>query len=168
MPRKKKSDTQWEQPTNPPPPMFTGEKERNLVKQVNDELIERVIGQQIAYFAIDIDRSDFHPLYGEAIQKTFLPPVRVYALVKWEGQTQSFTQNMGIDKGTSIEIHFHKKRLTEDQDLNVREGDFLLYGDVFYEIVTISEAKNLFGQVDHKFEITAKCVKAREGVFNAK
>jgi len=166
MPRKKKSDTAWSQPETPPPPLFTGEKERNLVKQVNDELIERVIGQQIAYFAIDIDKSDFHPLYGEAIQKTFLPPVRVYALVKWEGQTQSFTQNIGIDKATSIEIHFHRKRLTEDQDLYVREGDYVLYGDRYYEIVKLNEPKQLFGQIENKFEIVANCIRAREGVFN--
>jgi hypothetical protein len=166
-PRKKKEDTAWQQPATPPPPLFTGEKERNLVKQVNDELIERVIGQQVAYFAIDIDRSPFHPLYGEAIQKTFLPPVRVYALVKWEGQTQLFTQNVGIDKATSIEIHFHKKRLTEDQDLFVREGDFVLYGDRYYEIVSTAEPKQLFGQVENKFEIVAKCQRAREGMFNA-
>jgi len=166
MPRKKKSDTAWSQPATPPPPLFTGEKERNLVKQVNDELIERVIGQQIAYFAIDIDRSDFHPIYGEAIQKTFLPPVRVYALVKWEGQTQSYTTNVGIDKATSIEIHFHKKRLTEDQDLFVREGDFVLYGDKYYEIVKLNEPRQLFGQIENKFEVVANCIRAREGLFN--
>ena len=165
-PRKKKADTAWEQPATPPPPLFTGEKERNLVKQVNDELIERVIGQQVAYFAIDIDRSNFHPLYGEAIQKTFLPPIRIYALVKWEGQTQSFTQNVGIDKATSIEIHFHKKRLTEDQDVFVREGDFVLYGDRYYEIVKLDEPKQLFGQIENKFEVVAKCLRAREGMFN--
>lgn len=162
----KKSDTAWTQPATPPPPLFTGEKERNLVKQVNDELIERVIGQQIAYFAIDVDRSDYHPLYGEAIQKTFLAPIRVYALVKWEGQTQSFTANAGIDKGTSIEIHFHKKRLTEDQDLFVREGDFVLYGDRYYEIVKLNEPKQLFGQIENKFEVVANCIRAREGIFN--
>jgi hypothetical protein len=166
MPRKKKTDTAWTQPATPPPPLFTGEKERNLVKQVNDELIERVIGQQIAYFGIDIDRSDFHPIYGESIQKTFLPPVRVYALVKWEGQTQSFTTNVGIDKATSIEIHFHKKRLTEDQDLFVREGDFVLYGDRYYEIVQLNEPRQLFGQIENKFEVVAKCIRAREGLFN--
>jgi hypothetical protein len=166
MARQKKSDTAWNQPATPPPPLFTGEKERNLVKQVNDELIERVIGQQVAYFAIDIDRSNFHPLYGEAIQKTFLPPIRIYALVKWEGQTQSFTQNVGIDKATSIEIHFHKKRLTEDQDVFVREGDFVLYGDRYYEIVKLDEPKQLFGQVENKFEVVAKCLRAREGMFN--
>jgi len=165
-PRKKKEETAWTQPAQPPPPLFTGEKERNLVKQVNDELIERVIGQQIAYFSIDIDRSNFHPLYGEAIEKTYLPPIRVYALVKWEGQTQSFTQNIGIDKATSIEIHFHKKRLTEDQDVFVREGDFVLYGDRYYEIVKLDEPKQLFGQIENKFEIVAKGIRAREGLFN--
>ena len=165
-PRKKKEETAWTQPAQPPPPLFTGEKERNLVKQVNDELIERVIGQQIAYFSVDIDRSNFHPLYGEAIEKTYLPPIRVYALVKWEGQTQSFTQNIGIDKATSIEIHFHKKRLTEDQDVFVREGDFVLYGDRYYEIVKLDEPKQLFGQIENKFEIVAKGIRAREGLFN--
>ena len=64
-------------------------KERDLVKQVNDELIERVIGQQVLYYPISMEHTNFHPTYGEAIEKTFLPPVRVYALVEWEGiQTQ--------------------------------------------------------------------------------
>ena len=38
---------EWERPTQPPSPLFLGEKEKNLVKQVNDEIIERVVGQQI-------------------------------------------------------------------------------------------------------------------------
>ena len=137
---------EWSQPEAPPPPLFTGKKERDLVKQVNDELIERVIGQTIIYYPIDIARTDFHDLYGEAIIKTFLPPVRVQALIEWE----SF-----------------KTRLTEDQDLFVREGDFVYYGDLYYEIVTLSEPKRLFGQVDHKLEISAKCIRAREGLFDA-
>jgi hypothetical protein len=168
MARRKKSETQWEQLSTPPPPLFTGVKEKDFVKQVNDELIERVIGQQIAYFSIDIDRSGFHPIYGEAIEKTFLPPVRVYALVKWEGQTNLFTEGLGIDKQTSIEIHFHKRRLTEDQDLYVREGDFVLYGDRYYEIVSTAEPKQLFGQAESKFEIVAKCKRARDSLFAPK
>ena len=39
----------WNQPEQAPPPLFLGKKERDLVKQVNDELIERVIGQQVVY-----------------------------------------------------------------------------------------------------------------------
>tara|TARA_Y100000816_G_C25841381_1_gene439697 strand:+ start:115 stop:603 length:489 start_codon:yes stop_codon:yes gene_type:complete len=159
------SDNKWSQPASPPPPLFLGEKERDLVKQVNDELIERVIGQQVLYYPISLDHTNFHPLYGEAIEKTFLPPVRVYALVDWEGQETSNT-SAGIDKRSSITVHFHKRRLTEDQDLFVREGDFVLYGSFYYEIVTLNETKEIFGQVDHKMEISAKCIRARKGLFD--
>jgi len=156
----------WAQPVQPPPPLFLGEKERNLVKQVNDELIERVIGQQVAYYPISLEHTNFHPLYGEAINKTFLPPVRVYALVNWDG-IETVTSNYGLDKDSSIMVHFHRRRLTEDQDLFVREGDFVLYGDIYYEIVKLIEPRQLFGQIQHKFEISARCVKAREGLFDA-
>jgi len=160
-------ENKWTQPTQPPPPLFVGKKERDLVKQVNDELIERVVGQQIVYYPISVEHTNFHSLYGEAIQKTFLPPVQVYALIMWEGE-QTTNTDFGIDRRSSIIIHFHKRRLTEDQDLFVREGDFVLYGDQLYEIVTLNEPKELFGQVDHKMEIEAKCIKAREGTFDAK
>ena len=160
------ADKKWQQPSAPPPPLFTGEKERNLVKQVNDELIERVIGQQVVYYPISLEHTNFHPLYGEAVKKTFLPPVRVYALVEWEGETT--TVDLTIDRKSSITVHFHKRRLTEDQDLFVREGDFIYYGSFYYEIVTLNQPKELFGQTDHKVEISAKCVRARKGLFDAR
>lgn len=161
------SDDKWEKPAAPPPPMFLGEKEKNLVKQVNDEIIERVVGQQILYFPIDIEHTDFHPLYGEAIEKTFLPPVRVFARVEYGGVETNFLENMTLDKKTTLKVMFHKRRLTEDQDMLVREGDFVRYGSIFYEIVKLNEPKHLFGQADTQFEIVADCIRARDGVFNA-
>ncbi len=157
----------WTQPDAPPPPLFTGKKERDLVKQVNDELIERVVGQTLIYYPISREHTRYHPVYGEAINKTFLPPVRIHALVKWEGITTK-TEAFGVDKLSNIEVHFHKRRLIEDQDVFVREGDFLQYGDQFYEILTLNEPKQLFGQIENRFEIVAKCMKSRTSVFNAK
>lgn len=168
MPRKKKDQNIAQLPPEaPPPPLFLGEKERNLVKQVNDEIIERVIGQTVVYYPISREHTNYHKIYGESVQKTFLAPIRVNALVEWEG-SKTNTEVFGIDRVTSIVIKFHRRRLIEDQDLYVREGDFVLYGDTFYEIVTLNESKRLFGQIDHKFEVDAKCIKARESVFNAK
>jgi len=161
------ADDKWKKPDQPPPPMFFGEKERDLVKQVNDEIIERVVGQQVLYFAIDIPHTNFHPLYGEAIEKTFLPPLRVYALVEYQGVETTHMSNVALDKATKISVKFHKRRLTEDQDLYVREGDFVKYGDIYYEIVKLNEPKLLFGQPEHRFEIQADCIRAREGLFDA-
>jgi len=161
------ADNKWSRPDTPPPPLFFNKKERDLVKQVNDELIERVIGQQILYYPISAVHTNFHPLYGEAIEKNFLAPIRVYVLIEW-GDTTTTTTNYGIDRIYSLTCHFHKRRLTEDQDLFVREGDFILYGNDYYEIVTLTEPKQLFGNTEYMMEIAAKCARARQGLFDGK
>ena len=158
----------WERPTQPPPPLFLGEKEKNLVKQINDEIIERVVGQQVLYFPIDMQTTNFHPIYGEAIEKNFLHPIRVYALVEFQGVETSDMENIAIDKATKIKVNFHKRRLTEDQNLFVREGDFVRFEDIYYEIVKLIEPKILFGQPESRFEVGAECIRARDGLFNAR
>jgi hypothetical protein len=158
----------WERPTQPPPPLFLGEKEKNLVKQINDEIIERVVGQQVLYFPIDMQTTNFHPIYGEAIEKNFLHPIRVYALVEYQGVETSDMENIAIDKATKIKVNFHKRRLTEDQNLFVREGDFVRFGEIYYEIAKLIEPKILFGQPESRFEVGAECIRARDGLFNGK
>jgi hypothetical protein len=161
------SDNEWSRPAAPPPPLFLGKKERDLVKQVNDELVEKVIGQQILYYPIDMETTNFHDLYGEAIEKTFLPPIRVYALVNFDEEGSSYLDSVGIDGSSQVTVHFHKRRLTEDQNLFVRQGDFILYGERYYEIVKTSSSRKLFGQVNNTFEISATCKRARKGLFDA-
>ena len=156
----------WDQPEAPPPRLFTGKRERDFVKQVNDEVIERIVGQEILYFAIAQDETNYHPLYGEAINKTFYPPIQINALVEWEG-TETDNSSYGIDRKNSILVKFNKRRLSEDKDLFVREGDFVKYGESFYEIVKISQGPGLFGQVENKNEVVARCIKARQGLFDA-
>ena len=53
---------EWSQPVQPPPPLFLGEKERNLVKQVNDELIEKVINEKMK-----IESPRYHQLYNQVL-----------------------------------------------------------------------------------------------------
>lgn len=158
-------DNKWSQPASPPPPLFTGKKEKDLVKQVNDEVIERVVGQSVVYYPISLEHTQFHEIYGEAVQKNFLNPIRVYAMVKYNSESTTTTP-LGVDRIEKITVSFHKRRLTEDQNVFVREGDFVQYGEHFYEILTLSEPNWLYGQVESRFEITAECVRAREGLFN--
>jgi hypothetical protein len=154
----------WSQPAAPPPPMFFGKKERDLVKQVNDELLERVIGQTVVYYPVDVDRTNFHSLYGEAINKMCLPPIRVYAMV--EVDNEQTNDKYSYEYQSKINVHFNRKRLTADQNLNVRAGDFIQYGDTFYEIMRIyNDTRYYFGQVNHKFQVSAECRRARRGNF---
>ena len=164
------ANNKWNPPESPPPPLFLGQKEKDLVKQVNDELLERVVGQLVIYYPVDYDTTNYHPVYGEALVKNFLPPIRIYALVEWGSYITKFNENFGIDKVSEINIHFHRRRLIEDQNLFVREGDFVRYDGMFFEIVSLSEPKQIFGQVEddrNSTEILAKCIKARRGLFDA-
>ena len=149
----------------PPPPMFFGSQERDLVKHLNEEMMEKVIGQQVIYYPLSKELTQYHDIYGEAIEKTFLRPVRVFAMVKLEGITTN-TDKYSIEKISKITVNFHKRRLVEDQNLFVREGDFVCYGDRYFEIVKLEESRELFGQADHRFEISATCISAREGLFD--
>ena len=160
-------EDKWERPSSPPPNLFLGDKERNIVKQINDELVESVIGQQVLYFPVDIVNTNYHPIYGEAIQKTFLNPIRCYALVLWKGLETTWEPSLGIDKRTRIEVRFQKKRIGDDQNVFVTEGDYVRYGTQFFEIVSVSQPRELFGQAAHRFEIIASCLKARQGEFDA-
>lgn len=153
----------------PPPSLFFGHekesKEKDLVKQINDELIEKVIGQQIIYYPVDYDTTDFN-LYGEAMVKNFLPPLRIYALVDWEPESES-VNNEYLDKVSQITVHFHTRRINEDQELIVRVGDFIYYNEQYYEIYGLEEPRLLFGQAGQKFEISAKCIRTRKNKFKA-
>ena len=160
----------WTQPEQPPPPLFVGKAERDFVKQINDEVIERVVGQELLYFPIDMARTNYN-VYGEAIEKTFLPPIRVYSLVEYEGSDRTQTK-FGFDSLFKITINFHKRRLVQDQDLFVRLGDFIQYDAMYFEIVDVFEdARYLFGQ-DVNFAdgtalaVQATCRQARKGLFN--
>ena len=76
-------------------------------------------------------------------------------------------EGIGIDKTWEIMVRFHRRRIIEDQNLFVREGDFVLYNNHYYEIVKLSEPKLLFGQSQSEFEIEATCKRARKGLFDA-
>jgi hypothetical protein len=160
-------DSEWTGLAAPPPPIFTGAKEREFVDQVNTELIENIIGQRVIYYPIDLENTYFHPIYGEASLKTFLHPVIVNCLVLWEGMETEMMDSVGLDKKSRLEVRFHKRRLNDDVNLFVRDGDFVKWGDTFYEIVRTGLPKELWGQPSRKFEIVAFCTKAREGTFDA-
>lgn len=160
------TDNKYQVLNQPPPALYFNNKERDFVKQINDELLERVLPTEIAYFAISAELTNYHPLYGEALQKNFLPPIVVHGLVEWQANPTK-TTNYGTDNTVDIIVHFQKRRLTDDQNLYVRVGDYVSYGGNYYEIVSLMDPKLLFGQQYQKFEITCVAKKARQDLFDA-
>lgn len=154
----------WTRLQNPPPPLFTGKREQDFQKQIVMELTERVIGTQIAYYPLDIEHSNYHKLYGECQEKIYLPPIQIYCLID-QKDFETVTDQYGVDRIQNVTFHLHSRRLTEDKDLQVQEGDIIQYNDQFYEIFEINDAQLVYGQINYKAEIAVKARKVREGFF---
>ena len=78
----------------------------------------------------------------------------------------TYEANVGVDARASLEVKFHKRRISDDQNIFVRAGDFIMWGDSYYKINNVSQPRLLWGQSDQRFEVVAKATKARRGQFN--
>ncbi len=158
----KQKENQFERPFGVPNPLFTNDKEKDFVKQINQEIIDNVVDQRILYYPVDYTKTNYHSLYGEAIKKVFMSPIFIKALVNWKGFTTKL-DDFGLDKKSSIEVYLFSRRISEDLDLKVKEGDYIQYGEFLYEIITINEPKELYGDIRQRYELIITCDLARKG-----
>jgi len=144
---------------------FITEKEIAFVNAITHELVQAVSGQVVWYYEIDLERSRVDDLYQETVQKTWKAPVKCNARVLWGNENTQSTQ-AGMDSKYSLEVYFHPEELRE-RNLVPREGDFIEFGQVFFEITSVTQPEIIFGQVNNKTDTKCVCVPSREGQFAA-
>jgi len=143
--------------------LFVGAKELQFFNGINKEVIQKIVGQKVIYYSVSVEHTKVDELYNEAIQKTVFSPVEINALVEFGEPVQS-TSNWSIDTVYTISIYFHDKELVE-RNVEPREGDFVKWGDIFYEIKTLTRPQLVFGQVENKVMLKAECRVSRESNF---
>jgi hypothetical protein len=144
---------------------FVTEKEIAFINSVNKELIQRVSGQEVNYYAISMEETRSNKLYGEAVEKSWMPPVKVNAMVEYDNTaTQSTLQ--GVDSKYTAILYFHTQELI-DRNVLPKEGDFIEFGQIFFEITSVTQPKLVFGQVNNKILTRCDCISSREGQFQA-
>ncbi len=142
---------------------FVTERELAFIAAINKELLQDVVGQEVIYYAISLPETQVHRLYNEAVKKTWSPPVKVNALVLYDNQN-TVQSNFGSDSKYSVEVYFHTNELVE-RNLVPYEGDFVEFGQQFFEITSVTQPQLVFGQVNEKIMTKCICVPAREGQF---
>lgn len=144
---------------------FITQRELDFIARINHELIQKVVGQEISYYEIDIEKSKVNRLYDESVQKVWRNPVLVNARVLWDNPSTK-TSNFGVDAQFTAEVYFHKLELDE-RNVSPKEGDFIEFGQVFFEITSVTQPQIVFGQVNNKVMTKCICVPSREGQFQA-
>lgn len=141
--------------------LFIGHREQSFISDITKEFTKDIMGQYITLFPVSAVHTMIDPTYDEAVVKVWENPIKLDALV---GQPeQAFTNShFGIDRQMTLEVMLHPRDLF-DKNILVHAGDFLVYGNDTYEIDSVIESRNIFGQEDYQREIILKCHVARLG-----
>ena len=115
------------------------------------------------YYALELVQNNVHRLYNEAVRKTWSPPVKINALVLYDNPEVTST-GFGLDSKYSADVYFHTQELVE-RNVSPREGDFVEYGQVVYEITKVTQPQVVFGQINNKILTKCTCVPSRENQF---
>lgn len=146
--------------------LFITSRELDLISDLTKEMIKDVAGQKVYYYRVREDLSNVNPLYREATEKVFDPPIELEALVEW-GELSTKTAGYGIDVTNSVTVSIHYRDLL-DKDIMVRVGDYFSYGPSYYEISEAVPIAKIFGQVEHitGYKMIGKY--ARQGIIDKK
>ena len=143
--------------------LFIGDREVAFYNGVNKELLQKIICQKIIYYSVSEEDTRSHRLYGEAVSKSVYDPVEINCLVLYQEPEQKVGQ-FTIDTIRKLEVYFYQEELRE-RELIPREGDFVKFGDVMYEIEKLNEPQLIYGQIEKEVMVKAVCRSSRQSQF---
>jgi len=126
--------------------LFVGQREVDFFADITKEVIKDVAGQKIYYYTVREDLSNVHNVYEESMQKIFNPPIELECLVEWQ-PSEVKTNQFGHEQIKTISAFLHGRDII-DRDLNIRQGDYISYGEYFFEITSIIYDKIAYGQIE--------------------
>ena len=129
----------------------------SLLKSDNTkEIIKDVAGQKVYYNTVREELSDVHSVYEESMHKIFNPPLELECLVEWQPSEVKTTQ-FGHEQIKTITAYIHGRDII-DRNLNILQGDYLSYGEYFFEITSLVYDKLVYGQIERvvSLKLTAK------------
>jgi len=146
------------------PRLFLGQRESDFFSDITKEIIKDVAGQKIFYYTIREDLSDVHDVYEEALHKIFNPPIEVECLVEWQPSEVKTTQ-FGHEQIKVITAYLHNRDLI-DRDIDIKQGDYISYGEYFFEITSFVYDKLIYGQVERIASVKLMAKQTRiENIF---
>ena len=146
------------------PRLFLGQKEADFFSDLTKEIIKDIAGQKIFYYVVREDLSDVHDVYEESIHKIFNPPIEIECLVEWQPSEVKTTQ-FGHEQTKVITAYLHNRDLI-DRNINIRQGDYISYGEFFFEITSTIIDKVVYGQVERATSVKLTAKQARiEHIF---
>jgi hypothetical protein len=91
-------------------------------------------------------------------------PVEINARLLFKSPEQT-TTGFSIDTKYEMEAYFHLDELFQ-RNITPREGDFMKWGKVVYEIKKLTKPQIIAGQIEQEMMVKAECVVSRKSNFD--
>ena len=151
-------------------PIFGRQKDRELIKHFNNEVVKDILDTPVMIFKPFIDRTNIN-LYGESpAGKRWRTGVKIYAYINREDQEWGNTE-FGIDINQKATFSFLDEHIwnintagrNEQNAFAIEIGDIIMYDSQYWEIDTTVSNQYLFGRNEHVTDIFDSDGNAIEG-----
>mgnify|MGYP001469940051 FL=1 len=141
-------------------PFFIPQKEFDLINQMNEELIDEIVGQSVDIYKINIENTEEN-LYGESTTKYYDVGFRVNCLILYN-EPEITQDEFGTDLNASVEMYFQRENLSSGSlNFYPEIGDIVDWNDFYWEINGTTEPQLFAGHPAFKHQIKATAHRAR-------
>ena len=123
--------------------IFGSNRDFNLLVGINRELLKDIIEQEIGYYKLSLNDTQAN-IYGEALEKVFLNPVKLNCLIT-RGDQVVDVDEFGPDLGREASFAFIREDLV-DANTVPEVGDIVLWQEDYYEVDTVRENQLFLGR----------------------
>jgi len=141
-------------------PFFIPQKEFDLINQLNEELIDEIVGQSVDIYKINVENTEEN-LYGESTTKYYDVGFRVNCLILYN-EPEITQDEFGTDLNASVEMYFQRENLSSGSlNFYPEIGDIVDWNDFYWEINGTTEPQLFAGHPAFKHQIKATAHRAR-------
>ena len=141
-------------------PFFIPQKEFDLINQMNEELIDEIVGQSVDIYKVNVERTEDN-VYGESTAKYYDVGFRVNCLINYN-EPEIVQEEFGADLNSSIEMFFQRENLSSGSlNFYPEAGDIVDWNDHYWEINGTTEPQLIAGHPAYKHQIKATAHRSR-------
>ena len=141
-------------------PFFVPQKEINLINDMNEELIDEIVGQSVDIYKINVENTNEN-IYGESTTKYYDKGFRVNCLLLYN-EPEVVQDDFGPDLNGNIEMYFQRENLSSGSlNFYPEIGDIVDWNEQYWEINSIVEPQLIAGHPNYKHSINAKAHRSK-------
>ena len=131
--------------------IFGSTRDFDLLVNINRELLKDIVEQEVLYYKISLDDSEFN-IYGETLEKSYYTPNLLNCMIV-RGDQIIDVDDFGPDLNRDVSFAFLRRDLSDVQVVP-EVGDIVMWHEDYYEVDTVRENQLFLGR-DNSYNLTS-------------